>query len=40
MMSRPKDVKTKIVCYNDLSENMGLLNIERGFHVEAALKLM
>ena len=39
MMSRPTDVSNdSFVCYQDLSEYVGLENIERGFHGEPALK--
>ena len=39
MMSRPSDVlNDSFVCYQDLSEYVGLENIERGFHGEPALK--
>ena len=39
MMSRPKDVLNgSFVCYQDLSEYVGLENIEQGFHDEPALK--
>jgi hypothetical protein len=38
MMSRPTDVfNDYFVCYQDLSEYVGLANIERGFHGEPAL---
>ena len=39
MMSRPTDVWNEfIVCYQDLSEYVGLVNIEQGFHGEPALE--
>ena len=39
MMSRPTDVlNDSFVCYQDLSEYVGLENIKRGFHGEPALK--
>ena len=39
MVSPPKDVlNDSFVCYQDLSEYVGLENIERGFHGEPALK--
>ena len=39
MMSRPTDVlNDSFVCYQDLSEYVGLENIWRGFHCEPALK--
>ena len=39
MMSRPTDVSNdSSVCYQDLSEYVGLENIKQGFHGEPALK--
>ena len=39
MMSRPTDVlDNSFVCYQDLSEYVGLENIEQGFHCEPAVK--
>ena len=39
MMSRPNnDFNDSFVCYQDLSEYVGLSNIEWGFHGEPALK--
>ena len=39
MMARPTDVlNDSLVCYQDLSEYVGLENLERGFHGEQELK--
>ena len=39
MISRPTDfLNDSFVCYQDLSEYVGLENIEQGFHGEPALK--
>ena len=39
MMSRPTDVSNdSFVCYQDLSEYVGLENIKQGFDGEPALK--
>ena len=38
-MSRPNDVSNdSFVCYKDLLEYVGLLNIEQGFHGQPELK--
>ena len=40
MMSRTTDVlNDAFVCYQNLSEYVGLENIKRGFHGESALKM-